>query len=168
VAEKGRRNAKVGILILTAWLLNGAAWFLPVVTSVGGVKFGPIIGVEAFAMSASPLWLSLRVGYDYDAVLAALSAFTTVFFFVVSPWAVWRGTRSLRFISAWVAAAAFLFNAHWYIRLMPNGWISGLGIGYFLWGLSFAVLAIGLFDLAGQDKLLHLRLREPHCYQDSC
>ena len=150
-----------GFLILTAWLLNGAAWFFPVVTSVGGVKFGPIIGVEAFAMSASPLWLSLRVGYDYDAVLAALSAFTTVFFFVVSPWAVWRGTRSLRFISAWVAAAAFLFNAHWYIRLRPDGWISNLGVGYFLWWLSFAILAVGLFDLAGRNNAAESAQRQP-------
>ena len=150
--ERGGKMRRPQFLILAAWLLNGAAWFLPVVTSVGGVKFDPIIGVESFAMSASPLWLSLRVGYDYDTVLAALSAFTTVFFIVFSPWAVLRGTRSLRRTCAWVAAAAFLFNAHWYIRLTPNGWISGLGIGYFLWWLSFAVLATGLFDLAGQKN----------------
>jgi hypothetical protein len=107
--------------------------------------------VEAFVIAARTAWPD-SAGYDYDAVLAALSAFTTVFFVVVSPWAVLRGPRSLRRISAWVAAAAFLFNAHWYIRLTPNGWISGLGIGYFLWWLSFAVLAMGSFDLAGQNN----------------
>jgi hypothetical protein len=137
-------------LILAAWLLNGAAWFLPVVTSVGGGAISPITGVWAFLIAAGTAWPD-SAGYDHGALLAALSAFTTVFFIVASPWAVLRGTRSLRRISAWVAATAFLFNTHWYIRLTPNGWISGLGIGYFLWWLSFAVLAIGLFDLAGQN-----------------
>jgi len=137
-------------VILAAWLLNATAWFLPVVTRVGGGAINPITGVEAFLIAARTAWPD-TAGYDYDAVLAALSAFTTVFFIVVSPWAVFRGPRSLRRISAWVAAAAFLFNAHWYILLTPKGWISGLGIGYFLWWLSFAVLAIGLFNLAGRN-----------------
>jgi hypothetical protein len=139
------------LLILLAWLLNGAAWFLPAVTSVGGGAISPITGVWAFLIAARTAWPD-SAGYYRDALLAALSVFTTVFFIVVSPWAVLRGTRSFRRISAWVAAAAFLFNTHWYIRLTPNGWISGLGIGYFLWWLSFAVLAIGLFDLAGQNN----------------
>lgn len=139
-------------LISAAWLLNGAAWFLPAVTSVGGGAISPITGVWAFLFAARTAWPD-SAGYYHDALLAALSVFTTVFFIIVSPWAVFRGTRSLRRISAWVAAAAFLFNTHWYIRLTPNGWwISGLGIGYFLWWLSFAVLAIGLFDLAGQNN----------------
>jgi hypothetical protein len=138
-------------LILAAWLLNGAAWFLPVVTSVGGGAISPITGVWAFLIAARTAWPD-NAGYYLDALLAALSVFTTVFFIVVSPWAVLRGTRSLRRRSAWVAAAAFLFNTHWYIRLTPNGWISGLGIGYFLWWLSFAVLAIGLSDLARQNS----------------
>ncbi len=138
------------VLILVAWLLNGAAWFLPVVTSVGGGAISPITGVWAFLIAARTAWPS--AGYYLDALLAALSVFTTVFFIAVSPWVVLRGTRSLRRIAAWVAAAAFLFNTHWYIRLTPNGWISGLGIGYFLWWLSFPVLAVGLFDLVGQDK----------------
>jgi hypothetical protein len=138
-------------LILAAWLLNGAAWFLPAVTSVGGGAISPITGVWAFLIAARTAWPD-SAGHYPDALLAALSVFTTVLFIVVSPWAVLRGTRSLRRISAWVAAAAFLFNTHWYIRLTPNGWISGLGIGYFLWWLSFAVLAIGLFDLAGQNN----------------
>lgn len=144
-------------LILAAWLLNGAAWFLPVVTSVGGGAISPITGVWAFLIAARTAWPD-NAGYYLDALLAALSVFTTVFFIVVSPWAVLRGTRSRRRISAWVAAGAFIFNTHWYIRLTPNGWISGLGIGYFLWWLSFAVLAIGLFDLAGQNNVAESRL----------
>jgi len=141
------------LLISVAWLLNGAAWFLPVVTAVGGGEIGPpITGVGAFAMAASSVWPSQFLGTGYEAVLSTLSVLTTLFFIVGSPWAALRGTRSLRRMSAWVAAAAFLFNAHWYIRLRPDRWISNLGVGYFLWWLSFAVLAIGLFDLAGRNN----------------
>jgi hypothetical protein len=141
------------LLISVAWLLNGAAWFFPVVTGVGGGKIGPPIrGVEAFLMAASAFWPSQFLGTGYEAILTILSLLTTLFLIFGSPWAVLRGTPSLRRVSAWVAAAAFLFNAHWYIRLRPDRWISDLGIGYFLWWLSFLVLAIGLFDLAGRNN----------------
>jgi hypothetical protein len=149
------------LLIAVAWLLNGMAWFLTVVTGVGGGQMGPpITGVGAFGMAASAILPGQFVGTGYEAVLASLSVLTTLFFLVGSPWVVLRGTRSLRRVSARVAAAAFLFNAHWYIRLRPDGWISGLGIGYFLWWLSFAVLAIGLFDLAGRSSLAESAQRQ--------
>jgi hypothetical protein len=150
------------LLISVAWLLNGSAWFLPVVTGVGGGKIGPpVTGAEAFGMAASAVWPSQFLGTGYEAVLSTLSVLTTLFLIVGSPWVVLRGTRSLRRGSAWVAAAAFLFNTHWYIRLRPDGWISNLGVGYFLWWLSFAILAIGLFDLAGRNNAAESRQRQP-------
>jgi hypothetical protein len=103
-------------------------------------------------MAARAVSPSHFLGTGYEAVLSTLSVLTTLFFIVGSPWAVLRGTRSLRRVSAWVSAASFLFNAHWYIRLRPDGRISNLGVGYFLWWLSFAVLAIGLFELAGRNN----------------
>jgi hypothetical protein len=125
------------LVISVAWLLNGSAWFLPVVTGVGGGKIGPpITGVGAFLMATSAVWPGQSLGTGYEAVLATLSMLTTLLFIVGSPWAVLRGTRSLRRVSAWVAAAAFLFNAHWYIRLRPDGWISDLGI----WVLPLVVV----------------------------
>jgi len=148
------------LLISAAWLLNGGAWFLPVVTSVGGGKIGPpITGAEAFFMSVSAFWPG-QFGTWYGALLAGLSALTTVFFLVGSPWAVLRGTSRLQRSFAWIAAAAFLVNAHWYFRVTPNGWMSGLGIGYFLWWLSFAVLAVGLFDLAGRNNVVKSTLAQ--------
>jgi hypothetical protein len=141
------------LVISVAWLLNGSSWFLPTVTGVGGGKIGaPIRSVEAFLMATSAAWPGQSIGTGFEAVLAILSVLTTLLFILGSPWAVLRGTRSLRRFSAWVAAASFLFNAHWYIRLRPSGWISGLGVGYFMWWWSFAVLAIGLFDLAGRNS----------------
>jgi hypothetical protein len=84
-------------------------------------------------------------------ILTILSVVTTLFFIVGSPWVVSRGTRSQRRASAWAAATAFLVNSHWYVRLTHDGWVSDLGIGYFLWWCSFILLAIGLFDLAGRN-----------------
>lgn len=159
--EKGGTMKRPRLLISIAWLLNGAAWFLPVVTGIFGGEIGPpITGVQAFAIAAGAALPSQFQDSVYDAVLSILSVSTTLFFIVGSPWVVLRGTHSLRRVSAWVAAAAFLFNAHWYIRLRPDGWISNLGVGYFLWWLSFAVLAIGLFDLAGRNSAAQLTQRQ--------
>jgi hypothetical protein len=146
VAPRDIKIRRPDLLIAGAWLLNGAAWFLPVVKGVAGGEINPITGWQAFLMASSAVGGSL--GTWYDAVLATLSVVTTLFF-IVSLWVVLRGSHSLRRACAWVAAAAFLFNAHWYVRLSPNSLVSDLGIGYFLWWWSFVLLAIGLFDLAG-------------------
>ena len=141
------------LLIAAAWLLQVVAWFLPVVTSVGGGSIEPINGFGAFLAASSAVWPHANfLGTWYDAVLGTVSVVTTLFFIIASPWVVSRGTRSLRRASAWAAAAAFLFNSHWYVLLRPDGWwVSGLGIGYFLWWWSFVLLAIGLLDLARQN-----------------
>jgi hypothetical protein len=87
--ETGSTMRRPHLLISVAWLLNGAAWFLPVVTGVGGGKIGPpITGVEAFGMAASAVWPSQFLGTGYEAVLSILSVLTTLFFIVGSPWAV--------------------------------------------------------------------------------
>jgi hypothetical protein len=134
------------LLIALAWLLNASAWFLPVVTGLDGGQLGPTLkGFEAFAMALSAVIPgNLREGYD--APLAILSVLTSLLFIIGSPWVLLPGTRALRRASAWTAAVAFLFNAHW------TGWGFGLGIGYFFWWFSFAVLAAGLFDLTGRKE----------------
>jgi|HubBroStandDraft_4_1064222.scaffolds.fasta_scaffold102984_3 hypothetical protein len=150
--RKGTTMRRPHLLISAAWLLQGIAWFLPVVTSIGGGKIDPITGWQAFLMASSAAWPG---GLDsspwYVMILTILSVVTTLFFIVGSPWVVSRGTRSQRRASAWAAATAFLVNSHWYVRLTHDGWVSDLGIGYFLWWCSFILLAIGLFDLAGRN-----------------
>ena len=141
-------------LFWLAWLLNVAAWFLPVVTGVGG---GPLdsfafAGWQAFLAAASETMPSQRLFTGYVVLLAIMSALTALLFVVGSPWVALRGTRSVQRWSAWIASAAFLFNAHWYIRLKPDNLVSHLGIGYFLWWSSFAVLAIGFFWVAGRNN----------------
>jgi hypothetical protein len=135
------------LLIAAAWMIHAVAWFLPVITD--GVRFpNGLPGWEAFQTALR----SVR-GYQagtfsgIGAVAATLSAVTTIFFILISPWVVLRGSRSVRRVSAWIAAASFLLDAHWYFFYGRSD--SGLMIGYFLWWFSFLVLAIGLFDLAG-------------------
>ena len=86
----------------------------------------------------------------YYAVLATVSSVTTLLFIFGSPWAVLRGSLSLWRATAWAAATAFVVNAHWYVLYGSDR--SDLRIGYFLWWLSFVLLALGLFDLAGSHR----------------
>jgi hypothetical protein len=139
------------LLISCAWLLHSAAWLLPV--DKDGVKLPKgLPGWQAFRYAASAVWPIEGVNFEtwYYAVLATASAVTTVLFLFGSPWVVWRGSRSRWRASAWAAATSFIVNAHWYVLYGSDR--SDLRIGYFLWWLSFALLAIGLFDLVGSHR----------------
>jgi hypothetical protein len=137
---------RLHLLISCAWVFHAAAWFLPVVS--GGVTLPKgLPGWEAFRWAFSAVWPFEGGQFDtwYYAALATLCAATTLLFIFGSPWVVWRGSRSLWRASAWAAATAFVVNAHWYVLYGSDR--SDLRIGYFLWWLSFALLAIGLFGL---------------------
>ena len=135
------------LLILGAWLIHATAWFLPVITD--GVRFpSGLPGWEAFRAALTPIWVFGAPYSNIGAVAATLSALTTIFFVLISPWVVLRGSPSLRRVAASIAAASFVLDAHWYFFHGRNS--LGLRIGYFLWWFSFLVLAIGLFDLAGR------------------
>lgn len=140
------------LLIAAAWLLQGAAWFLPTVTVFGGI-IEPIAGWQAFVEASRLVWPNggFNPWYDASVMLAILSVVTTLFFIVGSPWVVLRGTRSFQRASAWAAATAFVVNSHWYVTYR-DGWKSDLHIGYSLWWSSFILLAIGLFDLARRNE----------------
>ena len=140
------------VLILVAWLLHGISWFLPVITSVKGGDISPgIPGYTAFSIAAS---CALRSCEDsvfdsrHGAVLAAASVVTTLLFVFGSPIAIWRRSRSYLLVSGWIAAIAFVVNGHWCVLPKGDSLWSDLGIGYFVWWSSFAVIAAGFFDLA--------------------
>jgi len=135
-------------LMWAAWLVYTAAWFLPVVKEGVTLPDG-LPGWQAFRVAASAVWPLPDVTIDkwYKAALFTVSAITTLLFFPGSVWAVSRGSRSLRRASAWVATSAFVVNAHWYV-LYGGSARQDLRIGYFLWWLSFLLLALGLFDLS--------------------
>jgi hypothetical protein len=139
------------LAISLAWLMHAAAWFLPA-AEVFGFQ---VRGWEAF-------WATLGAVFSKDAsspwyvpVLAAITTLTTLLFILGSPWVVFRGSCSLCRKATWIAATAFVFNAHWWI--IGNVSWSDLRIGYFLWWTSFAVLALGLFSRAEQSnaELIH-------------
>ena len=145
---------RLHLLIPCAWLVHAAAWLLPVVD--GGVTLPKgLPGWEAFRWASSAVWPfgpfeGGKFDTWYDAALATVSAATTLLFIFGSPWVVLRGSRSLWRASAWAAATAFVVNAHWYVLYGSDR--SGLKIGYFLWWLSFALLAIGLFESHRADE----------------
>lgn len=135
------------LLISGAWLLQLTAWFLPVVK--GGVSLpGGLPGWQAFRVAFCAVWPYESFHFDawYFAVLATVSAVTTLFFIFGSPWVALRGSRSLQRGCAWVATTVFIVNTHWYVLFGSDR--SDLRMGYFLWWLSFIVLAIGLFGPA--------------------
>ena len=134
-------------MIWGAWLLQAAAWFLPVAKEGTTLPHG-LPGWQAFRVAACAVWPyeGWSIGGWYNAVLSTVSAVTTLLFILGSGWVVSHGSRALRRASAWAAASAFVLNSHWYFRFGSNR--MELRIGYFLWGLSFMLLALGLFDLS--------------------
>jgi hypothetical protein len=146
--RKGARMRRPHLLISGAWLLHGAAWFLPV--DEGSVTFPQgLPGWQAFQDAACAVWPYERCGFHrwYDAVLPTASAATTPLFIFGSVWVVVCGSGSLRRASAWTATSAFILNAYWYVSSFGSDSMD-LRIGYFLWWFSFLVLALGLFDLS--------------------
>jgi hypothetical protein len=136
---------RISLLVLTAWVLHVAAWFLTAVKAQD-IR-GAIVGWKAFRLAACGVWPCEGVEFQgmIYSVLATISVLTTLFFILCSPWVVLRVSRTVQKIAAWFAAAAFVFNAHWIVIFGDQR--SLLGIGYILWWLSFLLLAIGLFRL---------------------
>jgi len=139
------------LLIWAAWLAYVAAWFLPIVKEGATLPDG-LPGWQAFRVATCAVWPCADISIDkwYKAVLFTISAVTTVLFIPVSLWAVSSGLRALRRAFAWVATSAFIVNAHWYV-LYGGSARQDLRIGYFLWWLSFLLVALGLFDLPRRE-----------------
>src|SRR5580700_2948596 len=115
------------LLISCAWLLHAAAWFLPVVN--GGVTLPKgCRGGKPSAMPSPPCdpFQGTKSETWYYAVLATVSAATTLLFIFGSPSIMLRGSRSLWRASAWVAATAFV-NAHGMFSRGLIGQTSGFG-----------------------------------------
>src|SRR5579863_8120824 len=121
-------------LIALAFFVHAVAWFLPVAKE--GVRFPDALpGWQAFFIAVvgtqGPPW--------YEGLLSGMSALSTALFVLGAGWVAAIGSRKIRRVSAWIALGAFVVNAHW-IRF--SGRI-GLKIGYYLWWISFLLLAMG-------------------------
>jgi hypothetical protein len=138
------------LVIAAAWLLHAASWFLPAVTGFLGSRLDYAVpGWSVFLAETCALRPCEGTSVDtwYGTAISVIGVVTTVLFVVVSPWIVRRASRKLRRAAALVATGAFVANSQWYVFYVPDR--SDLGVGYFLWCASFALLAIGLFWLAG-------------------
>jgi hypothetical protein len=140
---------KAHLVVSGAWLLHATAWFLPVVKEGVTLPQG-LPGWQAFRVAACAVWPyeGFHIDGSYNVVLSTLSAITTLLFVLASGWVVLRGSRTLHRASAWIAASAFVVNAHWCVRFGSDR--MDLRVGYFLWWLSFMLLALGLFGLSRQ------------------
>ena len=138
---------KVHLLIAAAFLVHAVAWLLPVekdgVTLPDGLP-----GWQAFLVAAGE-WHSGRTDPWYFVVLCTMSAVTTVLFVLGAGWVVAIRSRRLRRVSAWIAACAFIMNAHWLLWFLLSPDPFKLRVGYFVWWASFLLLAKGLFVLSG-------------------
>ena len=149
IALQRHKTRKPYLLISGAWLVHAVAWFLPVIKD--GVTFPHgLPGWQAFRVAASPVWPIEDIHFEawYYALLSATSAVTTLLFIFGSVWVVLHGSRALRRASAWTATFAFIFNAYWYVLFGSDR--KDFRIGYFLWWLSFLLVAQGLFALSRQ------------------
>ena len=151
---KASKFGRAHFFVIGAWSLHAISWFLPVVRLGGGHGrlYDPVRGWTAFTIALAAVWPSAGVQTDkwYHAALSTLSALTTILFVLGSPWVIGRGSRAVRKICAWAAAIAFVINSHWYVLFGADR--KDLAIGYFLWWLSFGLLAIGLFVLSTRDQ----------------
>lgn len=134
---------KANLFILAAWILYLIAWFLPAVKPQQDFT-KPILGWKAFRLAACGVLSCEGVEFQtrHHAILAGASAITTVLF-LCSPGLILFSSRSLRRLSAWITVTAFLLNLHWIVTFGDQR--SALAIGYYLWLLSFLLLAVGLF-----------------------
>jgi len=104
---------------------------------------GPRGGLVPPLPDGLPGWQAFRVATCAVAV-------TTILFIPVSVWAVWSGSRAVYRAFARVATFAFVVDAHWYVLYGASA-RQDLRIGYFLWWLSFLLVALGLFDLPRRE-----------------
>jgi hypothetical protein len=132
---------KANLLIAAAFLVHAVAWLLPVVKEGVTLPDG-LPGWQVFEMAASEVNKG-KIDPWYVVVLSTLSAVTTILFVLGAGLVVAIRSRKLCRISAWIAAGAFIINAHWVLWSGPDRF--NLRVGYFLWWASFLLLAKGLF-----------------------
>jgi hypothetical protein len=134
------------LLVCAAWLVFVAAWFLPVIDEGVTLPRG-LPGWQAIRVALCGVWPCRNVNIEwYQAVLFTVSALTTFLFLPGSVWAVRGGSKRVCLTFAWFAALAFVVNTHWYILAGSNR--ADLRIGYYLWWISFLLMALGLFGLS--------------------
>jgi hypothetical protein len=128
---------RVVLVLIAAAIANVLGWVLPVVDDKRGwvafrVALSPLVPYEQYHIEQWRLVL-----------LSVSSSFTNVLFWVVAI-ALLRGlSRRASRLCLWLAAGATLLNLHWTVTMGDSA--NDLEIGYFVWVVSFALLALAAF-----------------------
>jgi len=122
------------VLLVAAACAFVLGWVLPVLDDYRGW--------QAFRVALSPVWPyeSFRVQSWYSAALTVASGLTNAVFVVVFlDIVVWR--RASTRVLGWVLIAATMLNLHWLARAGED--FVDLRVGYYVWLVSFPLLALG-------------------------
>ena len=122
-------------MLLAAIVANVLGWLLPVVQDNRGW--------QAFRVALSPLlpYEGFRIEPGVLLVLSVASALTNGLFVALAAMLVLREGRAKAVL--WAAAGATLLNLHWPISMGDES--RQLAAGYFIWVVSFALLALAAF-----------------------
>jgi len=130
-------------LVRLAWLVHAVAWLVQVHKHGDRLPEG-LPGWQAFRIAMSPLWPYYEGGGSWDpwygALLAVTSGMTNIVMVASVPIGFW-GTPRQRMVLAWLSLVAVVVNAQWVI---DKDWTE-LRAGYYLWWMSFLVIAVGFF-----------------------
>src|SRR6187401_1307426 len=125
-------------LVWIAWTAFVLAWFLPVIHDGVTLPEG-LPGWEAFMVAARVLMPSDDADPWWSRVLPALSAGTNLLA-IAAPWLSRHPGERSRLLLVPAFAAAFVVNSYWCF--------TGAGellVGYYVWWLSFAGLALAIW-----------------------
>lgn len=124
------------VTLLAAVIANVLGWLLP--------AFSDERGWAAFVFALSPLWDYRHFQNEGLGLLAfiVLSALTNVLFVVLAAALALGASRRAKAV-LYAAAAATLLNLYWQILLEDDR--GRLQSGYFVWVMSFALLALAAF-----------------------
>jgi hypothetical protein len=129
------RRARLAFVL--ACLIFLVAWFLPVVDGGTSLRNGGLPGWEALWFALSPIWDRGTGMTWWQQVLSVLSGLTNGWLVLSVTMLLRRRVGARRLLVAGLGVAA-LINAMW---LVLFGGFGDLRIGYYLWTISFALLA---------------------------
>ncbi len=141
----GRTTMKSSRLLITVgWLTYSISYFVQVHVDGHTIADGTLPGLEAILIALAPMF---ERGYDVSllGVISVLSALTN-FLVISSPFVFLRGSARQNQGLGLALLLAIAINSFWCVLYQ----VTDLRIGYFLWSLSFLMLAIG-FLLQGRS-----------------
>ena len=130
---------RVNRTLVFGWFTYAIAWFVPVHEHGSSLRDGWLPGWQA------------AVGCFFGdlGIFGIVSSATNFIMLWTVVWVVFATRRGLAIGAASCAAAAVL-NAVWIILFLSDG--GGLRAGYYLWSVSFAIVAFGLWRAMQRER----------------